>query len=53
MSQINLKGGALVKTSVTPRSEEQLNKEAEKVVKAFPHMTIEQAKMGLHKDIYA
>ena len=53
MSQINPKGGALVKTSVTPRSEEQLNKEAEKVVKAFPHMTIEQAKMGLHKDIYA
>ncbi len=53
MSQINPKGGALVKTSVTPRSEEQLIKEAEKVVKAFPHMTIEQAKMGLHKDIYA
>ena len=53
MSQIQPKGGALVKTSVTPRSEDQLTKEAEKIVKSYPHMTIEQAKMGLHRDIYA
>ena len=53
MSQIQPKGGALVKTSVTPRSEEHLTKEAEKIVKSYPHMTIEQAKMGLHRDIYA
>jgi len=42
-----------VKTSVTPRSEDQLTKEAEKIVKSYPHMTLEQAKMGLHRDIYA
>jgi len=53
MSQIQPKGGALVKTSVTPRSEDQLTKEAEKIVKSYPHMTLEQAKMGLHRDIYA
>ena len=53
MSQIQPKGGALIKTSVTPRSEEQLTKEAEKIVKSYPHMTLEQAKMGLHRDIYA
>jgi len=53
MSQIQPKGGALVKTSVTPRSEDQLIKEAAKIVKSFPHMTIEQAKMGLNRDIYA
>ena len=53
MDQVNPKGGALVKTSVSHRSEDQLHKEAERIVKSFPHMTIEQAKMGLRKDIYA
>ena len=53
MDQVNPKGGALVRTSVSHRSEDQLHKEAKKVVKSFPHMTIEQAKMGLLKDIYA
>ena len=53
MSQIQPKGGALVKTGANPRSEDQLTKEAEKIVKSFPHMTIEQAKMGLNRDIYA
>ena len=53
MDQINPKGGMLVKASVSHRSEDQLHKEAEKVVKSFPHITIEQAKMGLLKDIYA
>ena len=47
MDQVNPKGGALVKTSVSHRSEDQLHKEAERIVKSFPHMTIEQAKMGL------
>ena len=45
MDQVNPKGGALVKTSVSHRSEDQLHKEAEKIVKSFPHMTIEQAKI--------
>ena len=53
MDQVNPKGGALVKTSVSHRSADQLHKEAERIVKSFPHMTIEQAKMGLRKDIYA
>jgi hypothetical protein len=53
VDQINPKGGMLVKASVSHRSEDQLHKEAEKVVKSFPNITIEQAKMGLLKDIYA
>ena len=53
MSQINPKGGALVKTSVTPASEEKLVREARKIIKSFPHFTLEQAMMGLRKDVYA
>jgi len=53
VDQINPKGGMLVKASVSHRSEDHLQREAEKIVKSFPHMTIEQAKMGLRRDIYA
>jgi len=53
MTQINPKGGALVQASVTSKTEDQLNKAAQEVLKSFPHMTIEQARMGLYKDFYA
>ena len=53
MNQINPKGGALIKTSASPQSEEILNKQAKKIIEAYPHMTLKQAQMGLYKEIFA
>ncbi len=46
----NPKGGKLTKADILPWSNEKLNLETDKVLKAFPHFTRDQAKMALQKD---
>ncbi len=53
MNQVNPKGGALIKTSASPQSKEIFNKQAKKIIEAYPHMTLKQAQMGLYKEIFA
>ena len=53
MNQVNPKGGALIKASALPNSEEILNKQAKKILSSYPNMTLQQVKMGLYKEIFA
>lgn len=52
-NNVNPKGGELIKADILPWSDEKLEREINKLMKAFSHFTYEQAKISLHKDIYA
>ncbi len=47
---VHPKGGELQKAVFNPRPEEKLEREADNVLKAFPHMSRQQARLGLIKD---
>lgn len=51
MVKANPKGGPLQRSDILPKTMDQLNIEIDKVLRAFPHMTREQARLGLIKDI--
>ena len=53
MNQVNPKGGALRKTSASPKSEEIINRKAKKILASHPNMTLNQIKEILYKEYFA
>ena len=52
-NQVNPKGGALIKASASPHSEEMINRHAEKILASHPNLTLTQVKIRLYKEYFA
>ena len=50
MNEVNPKGGPLQRADIIPKTTHQLNTEIDKIVRAFPTITREQARLGLTKE---